>query len=264
MKTLSYCCVLLLSLAVFQSCNSNAQSPVDTPSTANVLSVEALQKADSLAKLQAYEDSLLALKTAEEAALLAAQQIKDSLAKMADSAWVDLEWAAPDMIFDIRYATTNNFVEEVMYDCPKCFIRAATAKALIKAQENLKKQYGYNLKIFDCYRPLDVQKKLWKKLPDRRYVADPAKGSMHNRGLALDLTLVDKDGNEFDMGTHFDYFGKEAYPSYTGHSAQINKNRQILRTALEAQGFGVSTTEWWHFSYRKQSFPVSNYQWSCE
>lgn len=260
MKVFYYSCFFLVLMSAFQACTSNAQSTVIN--TEAQLALQAAQ--DSLTIEKAKADSLQKIEAAIAQAALQAQNVKDSLAKMADSAWVDLQWAAPDMIFDIRYATDNNFVGEVMYDCPECYIRAATARAVIKAHEDLKKQYGYKLKMYDCYRPLDVQKKLWKKLPDKRYVADPAKGSMHNRGLALDLTMVDKDGNEFDMGTHFDYFGKEAYPSYTGHSAQINKNRQILRTALEKYGFGVSTTEWWHFSYRKQSFPVSNYQWTCK
>ncbi len=189
---------------------------------------------------------------------------RDSLLRQADSAWVDMELIAPDMVFDIRYATTNNFVGEVMYDCPKCFLRVATARAVWRAHENLKKQYAYRIKMYDCYRPQSVQYRLWKKVPDKRYVAPPDKGSQHNKGLAIDLTLVDKDDKELEMGTPFDYFGKEAYWSYTGHSAQINQNRQRLRSAMEKQGFGTSSTEWWHYSYRQKSFPVSNYLWDCK
>lgn len=191
-------------------------------------------------------------------------QRRDSLLRQNDSTWVDMELIAPDMVFDIRYATTNNFVGEVMYDCPKCLLRVATARAVWRAHENLKKQYAYRIKMYDCYRPQSVQYKLWKKVPDKRYVAPPDKGSQHNKGLAIDLTLVDKNDKELDMGTPFDYFGKEAYWSYTGHSAQINQNRQRLRAAMEKQGFGTSSTEWWHYSYRQKSFPVSNYQWECK
>lgn len=187
----------------------------------------------------------------------------DSLLKQNDTVWVDMEVIAPDMVFDIRYATKNNFVGEVMYDCPKCFLRVASAKALLQVHNELKTK-SYRLKMYDCYRPWSVQNKLWKKVPDARYVAPPSKGSMHNKGAAVDLTIVDKNGQELDMGTEFDFFGKEAYPSYTQHNSTINSNRRLLRSTMEKYGFGISTTEWWHFSYRKKSFKVSNFQWECK
>jgi D-alanyl-D-alanine dipeptidase len=102
----------------------------------------------------------------------------DSLLRQNDSAWVDMELVAPDMVFDIRYATTNNFVGEVMYDCPKCFLRVATARAALKVHTELKTTHNYRLKMYDCYRPWSVQNKLWKKVPDARYVAPPPKA--HN------------------------------------------------------------------------------------
>ncbi len=186
----------------------------------------------------------------------------DSTRPQPDSAWVDMEIFAPDMVFDIRYATTNNFVGEVMYECPRCYLRAATAQALRNVHEELKTK-GYRLKLYDCYRPWSVQNKLWKKVPDARYVTPPSKGSMHNKGLAVDLTIVDKTGNELDMGTPFDYFGKEAYWNYTKHAPHVNANRQLLLKAMQKQGFGTTPTEWWHYSYRRRTFTVSNMQWSC-
>ncbi len=187
----------------------------------------------------------------------------DSLLRQNDTVWVDMEIIAPDMVFDIRYATKNNFVGEVMYDCPKCLLRVATAKALLQVHNELKTK-SLRLKMYDCYRPWSVQNKLWKKVPDARYVAPPAKGSVHNRGGAVDLTVVDKDGKELDMGTAFDFFGKEAYPNYTKHKPEINNNRRLLRSTMEKYNFSISTTEWWHFSYRKKSYNVSNFQWECK
>lgn len=181
-----------------------------------------------------------------------------------DSAWVDMAVFAPDMVFDIRYATKNNFVGEIMYECPACYLRAATAKALLEVHKELKSKHNYRLKMYDCYRPLSVQKKLWKKVPDSRYVTPPAKGSMHNKGLAVDLTIVDANGKELEMGTPFDFFGKEAYWSYKQHPAKVEQNRQLLLTTMKKYGFGTTPTEWWHFSYRKQTFKVSDMMWSCK
>jgi len=188
----------------------------------------------------------------------------DSILGLADSAWVDLSSLLPKARFDIRYATTNNFMELQVYDCPACFTRLEVAKALMKVQTEID-SLGLVLKFFDCYRPSSAQWALWKKKPDARYVHPPKLGSMHSRGNALDLTLVvDSTDQELDMGTAFDYFGKEAYWNYKAHSAIINQNRQLLREVMYANRFKTVSTEWWHFAYQPKRFPLSNMQWNCE
>ena len=174
-----------------------------------------------------------------------------------------MEALIPEAVLDIRYATTNNFMGIQVYDCAGCLLRLGAAKALARVQARVKAQ-GYGLILFDCYRPQYAQHKLWAKTPDPRYVTPPAKGSMHSRGAAVDLSLVDSLGRELDMGTPFDYFGKEAYWEYTAHSPQVMRNRKILRQAMEAEGFKTVTTEWWHFNYSKGPFKLSDERWECK
>jgi D-alanyl-D-alanine dipeptidase len=126
--------------------------------------------------------------------------------------WTEITTLDPTIKLDLRYATSNNFVKEKMYDCGRCFYRTTVADALLKAHKALQKQGYGGLKMYDCYRPRPIQWKLWKKVPDPRYVADPRKGSMHNRGMAADLTIVDKDGKELDMGTEFRLFRRGGLP----------------------------------------------------
>lgn len=179
------------------------------------------------------------------------------------SAWIELVTIEPGIIMDIKYATTDNFVKEQLYDCPRCFLRADVAFALRNVHRELRRR-GYGLKMFDCYRPLPVQWKLWNKVPDPRYVADPRKGSMHNRGSAVDLTLVDDMGNELDMGTSFDFFGKEAYHDFTDLPKDVLERRALLKDTMAKHGFRSTRTEWWHYSYSKRSYPVSKMEWPCE
>lgn len=178
------------------------------------------------------------------------------------SIWTDIHIMDSSILLDIRYATPFNFVEEKMYDCGRCFLRKEVAEKISLIHRELQKE-GLGLKMFDCYRPRPIQWKLWEKVPDPRYVADPRKGSMHNRGSAIDLTIVDDQGNELDMGTAFDYFGKEAYHNYTGHSQAILDNRKKLKSIMEKNGFRPTSTEWWHYSYRLKSYGLSDWLWDC-
>lgn len=188
----------------------------------------------------------------------------DSIFKLSDTTWVDLELLDPSLRTDIRYATTNNFMELQVYDCPRCLSRLATAKALLNVQRDVV-QDGYSILLYDCYRPQRAQLKLWKKVPDRRYVAPPSRGSVHSRGGALDLTLVRlTDGQPLAMGTPYDFFGREAWWSYQDHPEEVLKNRQYLRQVMEKHGFKTVTTEWWHYNYRRAWFPLSDHQWPCE
>lgn len=153
--------------------------------------------------------------------------------------------------YDMRYATDNNFLKKDVYEgCANCFLREDAAKALLQAQTSFKEK-GLRIKFFDCYRPLDIQKKMWEIYPHPGYVADPAKGSMHNRGAAVDMTLVDLKGNELNMGTGFDHFGKEAWHAYEDLSDTIKANRALLKSIMEAAGFRSIRTEWWHYSLVK-------------
>lgn len=123
---------------------------------------------------------------------------------------------------------------------------------------------GYKIKLYDCYRPLDVQKKMWEIVPDANYVAPPKNGSIHNRGGAVDITLVDKDGNELDMGTSFDHFGPEASHNYKSMSEEVLKNRNLLKKVMTENNFDFYESEWWHYNLMDASkFPVSNFKWKC-
>lgn len=184
----------------------------------------------------------------------------------ADTSFVRLKALSDDFEYDIRYATSNNFLKQKVYDCEDCYIRKEVAEALIKANSVFLKQ-GYRIKLFDCYRPLDVQKKMWEIFPDPNYVGNPYKqGSMHNRGGAVDITLVDKTtGKELDMGTDFDHFGEEAHHTYTGHSREIQQNRKLLKLVMESESFNSVRTEWWHYSYQgSANYPISNFKVNCK
>jgi len=177
--------------------------------------------------------------------------------------WTDIKFLEPSIVTDMRYATTNNFVEEQMYDCGRCFLRPEVAKAIQSAHKKLQTQ-GLGLKMYDCFRPRPIQWKLWKKVPDPRYVSDPRKGSMHNRGAAVDLTVVDSNGKELDMGTDFDFFGRRAYTTNMDLPQEILNNRKILQDALIEVGFRTIRTEWWHFAYTGKRYELSDMLWKCE
>jgi D-alanyl-D-alanine dipeptidase len=159
---------------------------------------------------------------------------------------IDIRLVNDKIVRDMRYATENNFLQRKLYPAARCVLRGAAVKALLQVQEDLVKQ-GLGLKVYDCYRPLSVQRLMWEVLPDSRYVANPAKGSRHNRGAAVDITLVDSNGKELEMPTEFDDFTERAYRDYTGASPEAKKNRQLLEDAMTKYGFIPLATEWWHF-----------------
>jgi zinc D-Ala-D-Ala dipeptidase len=182
----------------------------------------------------------------------------------APKGWVELTKLDASIPLDIRYATTNNFMKQQVYECGRCFLRAEAAAAIAKANKMLQ-QKGYGgLKMYDCYRPRPVQYKLWKITPDARYVANPKKGSMHNRGFAVDLTIVDKDGKELDFGTGYDDFTEKAHGNYTKFSKKILDNRKLLNETMEAVGLEGTSTEWWHFSWRGKKGDLAEWVWTCE
>jgi len=176
--------------------------------------------------------------------------------------WTELVRLNEEILLDLRYATANNFVKSQLYECGRCLLRPEVAEAVVKAHQLLGRQ-GLGLKMYDCYRPRPVQQKLWDIVPNASYVTPPAKGSMHNRGCAVDLTLVDKEGNELDMGTEFDFFGKAAHHTTLDLPAEVLANRRLLKETMAAVGLKSIRTEWWHYSYPGCSYELSDMLWEC-
>lgn len=163
---------------------------------------------------------------------------------------IDLEKYIPGLALDIRYATRNNFTGEQIYNQAKAFARRPVAEALKKIQAELKTQ-GLGMKIFDAYRPYKATVKFYEVYGDTTYVASPYRGSRHNRGCAIDLTLIDlKTGADLKMPTEYDSFRKEAWPSTPVPDPVIRRNRQLLIEVMERHGFRVNASEWWHFDFR--------------
>jgi len=162
---------------------------------------------------------------------------------------------------DIRYATTNNFMGERFYDAPRALLQRPAAEALVRAQHRLH-ALGYGLLIHDAYRPWSVTWMFWEATPDSQkiFVADPAAGSRHNRGAAVDLTLYDlTTGEPVRMPSGYDEFSERAYPNYTGGTVRERWHRDLLRAVLEAEGFHVYQYEWWHFDYDGwERYPILN------
>ena len=182
-----------------------------------------------------------------------------------DTAFVSLKQYADGFSYDMKYATPDNFLKKVVYDCGNCLVRKEVADALIRANDSLK-THGVHIKFFDCYRPVDVQKQMWEIYPDARYVANPhTTGSIHNRGGAVDITLVDNQEKELDMGTSFDFFGKEAHHAYTNLPDTVLANRKLLKTVMQSFGFNPITTEWWHYNFKaSKKYSLSNFKLECE
>lgn len=153
---------------------------------------------------------------------------------------------------DIRYARSDNFVGRPVYTEARAFLQRPAAQALLKVHQQLKKQ-GLGLVIFDGYRPWSVTKLFWEVTPEdkRIFVANPLRGSRHNRGCAIDLSIYDlKTGKLLAMPSDFDDFSEKASPDYKGGTAEETKNRDLLRRLMEAAGFTVNANEWWHFDYK--------------
>jgi beta-N-acetylhexosaminidase/D-alanyl-D-alanine dipeptidase len=173
---------------------------------------------------------------------------------------------APAIRIEIRYATANNFTGVAVYPVARCLLRRDAAERLVRAQEALAAR-GLGLKVWDCYRPFSVQRRLWQLVPDERYVArpvaapdgSPIDGSKHNRGAAVDLTLVRADGSALEMPTDYDDFSERAHRGDDRASAVARRNAALLEQAMVAQGFEPLPTEWWHFDAPGwQRYPLSD------
>lgn len=179
------------------------------------------------------------------------------------NAFVNLRNYSNDFVFDMKYATADNFLKEKVYPCGECFLRVKTVKALLDANKSFL-QKGYRIKLYDCYRPKAIQKKMWTIVPDANYVANPKKGSIHNRGGAVDISLVDSLGVEVDMGTKFDFFGEKASHNYQNLSEEILANRKFLKEIMLQHNFKSFDSEWWHYNLNgSNKDEISNQKWNC-
>jgi len=162
---------------------------------------------------------------------------------------VEIKKYVPSIALDIRYATTNNFMHQRMYKQAKAFARLPVAEALKAVQADLKSR-GLGLKIYDAYRPYSITVKFYDMAHDTNFVADPRKGSRHNRGCAIDLTVIDlKTGKELDMPTGFDSFSVKAAANYPDLPKKEIENRELLKGVMQAHGFKIYRTEWWHYDF---------------
>ncbi|GIU78874.1 MAG: D-alanyl-D-alanine dipeptidase [Bryobacteraceae bacterium] len=184
--------------------------------------------------------------------------------------------AAPDLVelvsldstirLDIRYATPDNFLGRPVYSEARAFLQRPAAEALVRAHRWLKTK-GYGIVVFDGYRPWSVTKVFWDATPEdkKQFVADPAKGSRHNRGCAVDVSLYDlRTGRTVQMPSGYDEMTERAYPDYRGGPRKARRLRDLLRRAMEREGFAVYEHEWWHFDYKDwRRYPVLDIPFSA-
>jgi D-alanyl-D-alanine dipeptidase len=172
---------------------------------------------------------------------------------------VEIVTLDPSIRLDIRYATAQNLAGRAVYDEARAFLQRPAAEAAVLAHRALR-AHGYGLLVFDGYRPWRVTKLFWEVTPPekREFVANPAKGSKHNRGCAVDLSLYDLGtGREVEMPSAYDEMTPRAYPDYAGGPAEARQRRDLLRRVMEAEGFAVEPNEWWHFNYKDwRDYPI--------
>ena len=164
--------------------------------------------------------------------------------------FIEITEASHDVFIDIAYATPNNFTGKPVYKAAKCFLHPE-AEACLREAIRLSAVQGLKLKLFDAYRPSEAQWKLWEHTPDPHFLADPAKGSPHSRGVAIDLTLCTPDGQELDMGTAFDAFTPLSHHGNPGIGPEQQRNRLLLMGIMTTAGWDFHRNEWWHYQLFK-------------
>lgn len=166
-----------------------------------------------------------------------------------DKQMLDVKKHVPGIVLDLKYAGTKNFMQQQLYTgATSTYLRKPAIDALVKVQNGLK-EHGMGLKVFDAYRPYSITEKMWEPIKDDRYAADPKKGSGHNRGIAIDLTLINlKTKKELDMGTGFDNFSDTAHHDFLQLPGKVKANRLLLKTLMEKYGFKALDSEWWHYA----------------
>lgn len=182
--------------------------------------------------------------------------IKDS------TGWAEIKMDTLGMINKMAYADTANFMKQKIYPCARCFLRPEAAAALEKANKFAKAR-NLKLVIFDCYRPYGFQQKMYEIVNNPKYVAPPGKGSNHNRGAAVDVSLADSEGSLLDMGNAFDDFSELSHFISPNITEKAQANRKLLRDIMEEAGFMAYDNEWWHFDYKKKQYETSDFRWEC-
>ncbi|GIV36701.1 MAG: hypothetical protein KatS3mg032_1080 [Cyclobacteriaceae bacterium] len=179
------------------------------------------------------------------------------VAENPDKELVNLGQFIPGVVLDIRYATTRNFTGEKIYNLPRAYARRPVAEALKRAQQEFA-LHGAGIKIYDAYRPYSATVKFYEIYRDTTYVASPYKGSRHNRGCAVDITLIDlTTGSELKMPTAYDTFTKQAWAYAPVTDPEAGRNRKLLIEVMHRHGFRVNASEWWHFDFAGwQNFEV--------
>ena len=255
-----YSILLIFCLFTFFSCTDQNSKNLQASEEVEKLiqdSIESRKNKQAEFVRDSIEKELQAKKEAEK---------KAYFESLADSAMVELIQYDSSLVLDIRYATENNFMKQKVYPCAKALLRKVAAKAIFEANEKFKEK-GYRIKVYDGYRPLSVQWILWNTTTNKNYVANPRKGSNHNKGCAVDMTLVDEQGNELNMGTEYDFFGKEAHHTFTDFPKEtkneILKNRTLLKSIMASVGFSSISNEWWHYNF-KIKYPVSDTPLPCD
>jgi D-alanyl-D-alanine dipeptidase len=169
---------------------------------------------------------------------------------------VEIKPPAFDVDIHIAYATADNFTDAPVYSRPACYLHPDAADALAKAIQYAA-ELDLRLKIFDAYRPTEAQWALWNHTPDPDFLANPERGSPHSRGVAVDLTLIDRYGSELPMGTAFDAFTPLSHHGATGVSAEAKKNRLLLLGIMTSAGFDFYRNEWWHYQlFHSRTYPL--------
>lgn len=163
----------------------------------------------------------------------------------ADTELVNIRNVDDSIVVNMKYATNDNFMKEVLYDFDQCVLRSGTANKLAKANQLLKAK-GYKIQVYDCYRPLSVQRKMYDRFPLKGYVADPKKGSNHNRGGAVDCTLLTLNGDFVPMPSEYDEFSERSHQNYPANEP-LSTHRSLLRDAMTQVGFKTISKEWWHY-----------------
>ncbi len=183
--------------------------------------------------------------------------------KQKDITLVDITTLLPEAVIDMKYATADNLTGHVVYCENRCLLHPDAATALVRCFE-VARLAGFTLKIFDAYRPKQAQKVFWAVLPNADYVADISIGSHHSRGVAVDLTLLDEQGSELDMGAGFDEMNERSHPFYPHLPVDIQRNRLLLNAVMAAGGFIGMPTEWWHFELPDSiSYPLLDDIFDC-
>lgn len=177
-------------------------------------------------------------------------------AALKSAALVPIDPAEFDVEIALAYATPENVTGKQIYRHADCYLHPEAAALLRRAVE-LARPHGLRFKIFDAYRPVEGQWALWNAFPDPEFVADPRKGGIHTRGIAVDLTLIDGAGRELDMGTEFDSFAPQAHHARTDLSLEAQRNRFLLLGLMSAAGWDFYQNEWWHYQlFRPRDYPV--------